>query len=51
MPELVAFSLPCQHDGCNHPVTIRSDHATSYIDDWLDGIVVVFCALHRDKAG
>lgn len=49
MSELTEFSLPCQHEGCNHPVTIRSDRAPNFVDDWLDGKVVVYCVLHRAR--
>lgn len=41
MPELVAFDLPCDHDGCKHTVSFRSDRSKDWVDFWLDGDVRV----------
>lgn len=43
--ELVEFLLPCET--CNTLVTIRSDRAIAFIDEWLDGERTVRCANHR----
>lgn len=44
-PEVTVVCLPC--DQCATLVTIYSETPRAYIDQWLDGVHVVYCPDHR----